>query len=63
MLNVELPEQPFASVTFNVIVPADNESAVFVLSPFDQLYVYGAVPPVTLATIVPFDPLKHATFV
>ena len=35
----------------------------WVVSVFDQLYVYDAVPPVTVKSIVPFDPPKQSTFV
>ena len=55
---------PFESVTVNVYVPACKPVAVDPLPPDgDQLYVYGAVPPVTVAFAVPLFPLKQLTFV
>ena len=50
------------SVTSNVYVPALNPVTAAADAPLGlQLYVYGEVPPVTVALAVPFAPLKQDT--
>ena len=52
------------SVTRSVYVPAINPLAVAAEPPLGlQLYVYGEVPPVTVALAVPLAPLKQDTCV
>ena len=58
---VDTAVQPPASVTITVYVPADKPVAVAVAAAEgDQLYVYGAVPPLPVAVAVPSLPLQDA---
>jgi hypothetical protein len=54
IVNVRLPVQPLASVTVTVYVPGHNPVAVAALPPEGaHEYVYGPVPPVTVALADP----------
>jgi len=48
--------QPLASVTVQEYVPAARLVLSSVVIPPPQLYEYGVVPPVTVKSIVPFEP-------
>ena len=52
---------PLASVIVQIYVPADKLIAGLVVWPFDQLYVYGGVPPKTNKLIEPSLPPKQLT--
>ena len=54
--------QPLASFTVTVYVPGVNPVTALVVAPLLQMYVYGAVPPPTIATAVPVG-FWHVTFV
>ena len=53
----------FASVIIQVYVPAANPVLPGVVIPPPQLKVYGAVPPVGVKLIAPFDPPLQDTLV
>jgi Ni,Fe-hydrogenase III component G len=55
--------QRFASVTVTVYVPATTPDKSCELAPLLQLYVYPAVPPLTVKSIAPVDPPLQATLV
>ena len=57
------PFEPFASVTVQVYVPAHKFVIAGVVCPFDQKYIYGDVPPVTVTPIEPSeDPQQETLF-
>ena len=53
MVDEPVVKHPFASVMVTLYVPGFNPDINWVLAPFDHAYVYGAVPPVIIALIVP----------
>jgi hypothetical protein len=58
---VVLKVHPLASVIYTVYVPADNPVAVaLVFPPGAHEYVYGDVPPVTVAVALPLLKLQVA---
>ena len=62
MAKEAVPEQPLASCTVTLYVPAlrlTAESTVLTLG--DQVYVYGEVPPVTVTCADPVLPPKQFT--
>jgi hypothetical protein len=56
-------KQAVASVTVTVYVPADKPVFDVVVRPFDQLKVYGLLPPLALIVADPFEPPLQLTFV
>src|SRR6185437_7848632 len=54
-----LSMQPLCSVTVSVYIPADKPFIEVVVAPLLQLYVYGALPPVTFDTIEPLPLPLH----
>ena len=69
IVTVRVPVQPLASVTVIVYVPAHNAVPVFVAPTVEfvaaglHANVYGAVPPVTVFTILPLQVPKQLAFV
>ena len=63
MVTVLVSEQPLLSVTVTVYVPAARPVLSSVVTPLPQLYVYGAVPPVTVRSTEPVAFPKQATFI
>jgi hypothetical protein len=55
--------QLLASVMVTLYVPAARFDKSSVVDPFDQLYVYGDVPPVTFKLAAPVELPKHNTLV
>jgi predicted metal-binding membrane protein len=55
---------PFASVTVKIYVPGvkSDKSSVVLAEASSHKYVYGEVPPVTVASIVPSAAPLHVTF-
>ena len=51
--------QRFPSSIVTVYTPALRLSAAFPISEFDQVIVYGSVPPVADTLAVPSEPPKH----
>ena len=52
---------PCASVAVTVLVPPGRPVTLWVVSPFDQKYEYGGVPPVGSSTAEPPENPKHKT--
>jgi hypothetical protein len=61
-VDVAVVEQPLASVTVTVYVPATKLLFVAVVVPFDHAYVYAGVPPFAATATSPFEPPLINTF-
>ncbi len=59
----EIAEQPKPSVTVTLYVEAVSNALSSVVIPPPQLYVIGAVPPMTVISIAPLFPPKQDTLV
>ena len=56
-------EQALASVTVKLYVPAVKPVFDVVVRPFDQLKLYGLLPPLALTVAEPFEPPLQLIFV